>query len=135
MAGKTALKVSAAAKTFMDIVAACRYRQGPNPETMPLTNFTFWAGAGFSRSWDPTAPTGVELFELSAKLLEVFAETTVLARVFGIEGRRATIEDIRQIVYQLDMYERYPDVCSRYVDPQNISIMRGALRAHCRAVR
>jgi hypothetical protein len=113
----------------MEIVAAFRYQQGPDPKDMPLTNFTFWVGAGFSKSWDLTAPTGVELFNLSSKLLEGFADSSVLSRVFGIDGRGATIGDIRQIVYQLDMYERYPDVCSRYVDHQNISIMRGALRA------
>lgn len=128
-AKKARRKVSEAASVFMELVARYRYQQGPNPKWMPLTNFTFWAGAGFSKSWDPTAPTGLELFNLSAKLLEEFAESTVFARVFGIEGRDANIEDVRQIVYQLDMYERYPDVCSRYVDPQNIGIMRGALRA------
>jgi hypothetical protein len=36
--------------------------QGPNPN--PLTNFTFFLGAGFSKSWDVAYPTGPALFEV-----------------------------------------------------------------------
>jgi hypothetical protein len=90
---KKARKVSETAKVFMEIVAAFRYQQGPDPKDMPLTNFTFWVGAGFSKSWDLTAPTGMELFKLSPKVLEGFADGSVLSRVFGIDGRGASIDD------------------------------------------
>src|SRR5262249_4047981 len=35
---------------------------------------------------------------------------------------------LRQIVYRLDMYEKYPDLRSRYMDDQNIRMLRAALR-------
>ena len=50
--------------------------------------------------------------------------------MFGLNAfDEITPEQLRQIVYQIDMYERYPDVRSRYMDEQNLRIFRGALRA------
>ncbi len=50
--------------------------------------------------------------------------------MFGLDTfEEIAPEKLRQIVYQIDMYERYPDVRSRYVDEQNLRMFRGALRA------
>ncbi|MDT3380074.1 hypothetical protein RNI52_22305 [Labrys neptuniae] len=122
--------VSEAATSFMKLVSHFSYQQGPRAKSIGLTNFTFFAGAGFSKSWDPLAPVGSELFSLKSEVIEAVADVGALARMFGLD----TLEDItpdqlRQIVYQIDMYERYPDVRSRYVDEQNLRIFRGALRA------
>ena len=38
-------------------------------------------------------------------------------------------DQLRQVVYQIDMHERYPDVRSRYIDDQNLRMLRAALRA------
>lgn len=123
-------KVSAAAKEFMALVGTLSYQQGPNPEPRHLTNLTFWAGAGFSKSWDPKAPVGSELFTLESKVIERVADTAALQRMFGLDSFSGiTPEHLRQIVYQIDMYERYPDVRSRYVDEQNLRMFRAALRA------
>ena len=106
------------------------YPMGPSPAPQGLTNFTFFAGAGFSKSWDPTAPVGSELFTLETAVLERVADVGALNRMFGIASFEAISADqLRQINYQLDMYERYPDVRSRYVDGQNLLAFRGALRA------
>ncbi len=122
--------VSAAAAEFMTLVRALSYQQGPNPEPRGLTNFTFWAGAGFSKSWDPKAPVGSELFTLDSKVIERVADTAALQRMFGLDSFSGiTPESLRQIVYQIDMYERHPDVRSRYVDEQNLRMFRAALRA------
>jgi hypothetical protein len=106
-----------------------QYQEGPKPEPRPLTHFTFWAGAGFSKSWDEDAPVGKQLFTLDARNLQGIADPMVLSRLFGMNGEHIEDDDLRQIVYQLDMYERYSDMCSRYIDPQNINIIRAGLRA------
>ncbi len=119
-----------AAKCFMEIIAHLSYQQGPHPLSRGLTNLTFFAGAGFSKSWDPRAPVGSELFTLPTKVIERVADIGALSRMFGLDSiAKISPEILRQIVYQIDMYERYPDVRSRYMDEQNLRMFRGALRA------
>jgi hypothetical protein len=113
----------------MALVERHRYDQGAAPQPRPLTDFTFWAGAGFSKSWDPNAPIGNELFSLSRADLRGPIDSNDFARLRGVDDEEITLDGIRQIVYQLDMYERYPDVQSRYIDPQSIKMFRAALRA------
>ena len=123
-------KPSEAAITFMALVSKYSYQQGPDAKNTGLTNFTFFAGAGFSKSWDPKAPLGSELFELDTNVIERVADAGTLMRMFNLsEFDKITPEQLRQIIYQIDMYERYPDVRSRYMDEQNLRIFRGALRA------
>lgn len=127
---KKKIKVSDAARAFMGAVAHYSYQQGPQARIRGLTNFTFFAGAGFSKSWDPKAPIGSELFTLTSDILERVADVGALARMFGLDPMEPiSPEQLRQIVYQIDMYERYPDVRSRYMDDQNLQMFRGALRA------
>ncbi|WP_165504998.1 SIR2 family protein [Rhizobium leguminosarum] len=123
-------QAQSAAEIFMSLVDHYSYQQGPTLRTKGLTNFTFFAGAGFSKAWDPAAPIGSELFTIKPDVIEKVADVGALARMFGL----STLDDIepemlRQIVYQIDMYERYPDVRSRYIDDQNLRMFRGALRA------
>jgi hypothetical protein len=127
---KQLANVSAAAKSFMELVAHFSYQQGPRPQSRGLTNLTFFAGAGFSKSWNPRAPVGSELFTLRTDVIERVADVGALSRMFGLNSfAEISPEKLRQIVYQIDMYERYPDVRSRYVDEQNLRMFRGALRA------
>jgi hypothetical protein len=90
----------------------------------PLTNIVFWAGAGFSKSWEPNSPTGDELFTLHnippASLLSTLAE------LYGT-GETIPCKQFRHLVYQMEMFERYPDLRSRYFDAQNITASRNAL--------
>jgi hypothetical protein len=98
----------------------------------PLTHATFWAGAGFSKAWEPTAPVGEQLFTLDEKFLGDIALSSTLYDICGVEPLHSiSHRQLRQIVYQLDMFERYPDLHSRYLDDQNIHIFRAAL---CNAV-
>jgi len=121
---------NSAARTFMELVDHFSYEQGPSPRPKGLTNFTFFAGAGFSKAWDPKAPVGSELFTIKPNVIEKVADVGALARMFGLSSLDDIEPDqLRQIVYQIDMYERYPDVRSRYVDEQNLRMFRGALRA------
>lgn len=118
-----------AAKAFMELIEAHRYQKARPHGFVPLTNITVWAGAGFSKSWTAKAPDATQLFTLDADALESVADLGVLSRLFGVQDSSVTPEQLRQVVYQLDMYERYPEICPRYIDAQNLNIMRGGIRA------
>ena len=123
-------RVSEAAEAFMRLVEHFSYQQGPHPESRGLTNLTFWAGAGFSKAWDPKAPPGSELFTFETGLIDQSISLYALSLMFGFDSlNKISYDQLRQIVYQLDMYERYPDVRSRYIDDQNIRLLRAALRS------
>lgn len=120
----------APAEAFVQLVDRFSYRRNRTDRAMALTNFTFFAGAGFSKAWDPQAPVGCELFTLDRQLIEAVADARTLTRMFGLNGSGEVSPDaLRQIVYQLDMYDRFPDVRPRYLDEQNLRMFRGALRA------
>ena len=119
---------SKAVGTFVELMKRFRYAQIPEPRR--LTNFTIWAGAGFARSWCPQAPLGNELFTLDPELLSPFDYSLALARIFGKEPlEKIRPRDLRRMVYQLDMYQRYPEIRSRYVDDQNIRMLNAVLRS------
>lgn len=120
-------KASPAVIELKRLVERFRYPQAPQP--WPLTNLTIFAGAGFSKSWDTNAPVGTALFTLDWKHVAEVLDPEVLARQFGTDRGELGLEDIRQINYQIDMYERYPDIRSRYLDGQNLPMIRAALRA------
>jgi hypothetical protein len=89
-----------------------------------LTNIVFWAGAGFSKAWEPRSP-GSELFTINSA--PTGSLLSALADLFGTDGK-ISYEQFRQLIYQLDMYERYPDLRGRYFDAQNIAMARSVLR-------
>ena len=123
-------QVSEAATSFMDLVKQFDYQQAHGPKSHGLTNLTFWAGAGFSKSWDPKAPVSKVLFTFNTGLIEHAADTFALSRIFGFDlSDNISYEQFRQIVYELDMNERYPDIRPRYIDDQNLRLFRAALRS------
>lgn len=123
-------QVSEAATSFMKLVEQFDYQQAHGPKNHGLTNLTFWAGAGFSKSWDPKAPVSEDLFTLKTGLIEHAADTFALSRIFGFDLHdNISYEQFRQIVYELDMNERYPDIRPRYIDDQNLRLFRAALRS------
>ena len=115
-----------AAAEFMQLVDHFGYQ--PYPEGRGLTNLTFWAGAGFSKAWDPKAPLGKKLFTL--KVIDPAVSSFAESHILGFDlSQDISYDQFRQIVYQLDMYERYPDVRPRYIDDQNLRFLRAALRS------
>jgi SIR2-like domain len=93
----------------------------------PLTNIVFWAGAGFSKAWEPASPVGSQLFALERGSLGNLSLLDTLIDLFGTDNQ-ISFEQLRQLLYQLDMYDRYPDLRSRYFDDQNICMSRNTLR-------
>lgn len=121
--------VSEAAATFVEMAKRFRYVDGVGGPPRGLTNFTLWAGAGFSKSWDSKAPVGKKLFTLKGTLEEPFVDPLVMSRLFGLDTFSGLDPDeLRRVIYQLDMYERYPEIRTRYVDEQNLRLCHAALR-------
>jgi|GEM_PF-580234 len=118
-----------AAQAFVDLIDVFRSPMGAAPPH-PLTNFTFFAGAGFSKSWDIQAPVSDKLFTFESDDFQGLVDPMALTRTFGIDSfGTVTADAFRQMLYHLDVNERFPDVRSRYLDDQNISMIRGGLRA------
>jgi SIR2-like domain len=118
----------AAARAFADLIAEMGCRSATRSPR--LRNLTFWAGAGFSRAWEAASPTGTELFTLELSALEDIVTPLALRRLFGVDPTASlTPAALRQIVYFLDMNEKYPEVSGRYYDRDSIRRLRAALRA------
>lgn len=127
---KRSAVIDPAVQTFVEVVNALTYKNGPDAAAAPLRNLTFWVGAGFSKAWNGKFPTSAELFRISGREADRIADPGALERTFGIDMLGGLDFDrVRAFVYQLDMQARYPDVRSRYVDEQNIKAIRAALAA------
>ena len=120
----------AAPRAFSSLVAEMGCMRQPAARPARLRNVTFWAGAGFSKAWEAASPTGVELFTLELSALEDIVTPLALRRLFGVDPAGSlTPAALRQIVYFLDMNEKYPEVSGRYYDRDSIRRLRAALRA------
>jgi hypothetical protein len=94
----------------------------------PLTNFTFFLGAGFSKAWSSKYPTGDQLFKITD---EELTDLHLLARAADIAGFSNThglnMEQIKQIIYTLDMNAKYPAIRSRYIDAKTVPLIKAEL--------
>src|ERR1700744_4143078 len=119
-----------ATRVFGDLVAAMSYKGKPNNRRLPLGNITFWAGAGFSKSWDLQNPTGGELFTIPKKEFDGVIDSGSFWRLFGgsEDDKTVSFDAFQQIVYMLDMHERHADIRSRYFDIYNLGELRRKLR-------
>ncbi|MCV0437443.1 MAG: hypothetical protein K5880_02340 [Hydrogenophaga sp.] len=102
-----------------------------NPRSLPLTNVTFFLGAGFSKSWDERFPVGNALFSFTYKEwqkldgpLEEFLNL-INYRVLNLDIDASMFKDI---VYQIGMMKKYPDMRPRYIDDQNLALVEKHLR-------
>lgn len=103
--------------------------QGPNPH--PLTNFTFFLGAGFSKSWALAYPTGPALFEVPHLQRDqlMYVERAAISTA-PPPPANLQMSDISQLVYSLDMNAKYPAIRARYTDDHNIRQSKNLLRAY-----
>ncbi|MDN8612407.1 hypothetical protein [Variovorax ginsengisoli] len=115
-------------KLFAELLA----RAHPNvPTNIPLTNVTFFLGAGFSKSWDSRFPVGDALFSFSYKEwhkhggpLEEFLALNNYPP-FNLDLSASLFKDI---VYQIGMMRKYPEMRPRYIDDQNLDMVEKHLR-------
>lgn len=100
-------------------------------DNLPLTNVTFFLGAGFSKSWDEAFPVGSDLFTFTysewSKLGGPLDEFLSLSNyhTFGLDIDASMFKDI---VYQIGMMKKYPDMRPRYIDDQNLEQVEKHLR-------
>ncbi|WP_423369470.1 hypothetical protein [Burkholderia sp. LMG 32019] len=113
---------------FAELLADARPRAEVN---IPLTNLTFFTGAGFSKSWDINFPVGDALFSFKhnewAKHGEALHEFLSLNNYqpFDLDITASLFKDI---VYQIGMMRKYPVIRPRYIDDQNLDAIERHLR-------
>lgn len=99
--------------------------------SMALTNVTFFLGAGFSKSWDKAFPVGNDLFSFSyaewEKLDGPLAEFLTLSN-YQTHGLDIDASMFKDIVYQIGMMKKYPEMRPRYIDDQNLEMVEKHLR-------
>src|SRR5262249_23285953 len=94
-----------------------RRRIPDGPGVFPLTNFTFFVGAGFSKSWSENYPTGAQLFRVPKDDRVALHNVESVANFPSIlPGNDLQMDAIKQLVYTLEMNQRYHTIRSRYVD-------------------
>lgn len=109
-------------RIFLDLIKEFSYKGKDYSEVMPLTNITFFLGAGFSKAWDEKYPVADELFSF-----KLFDESEILWQ-FGRSIGYSTLEKIdfnifRDIVYNIGMQKKYESIRSRYADQYNLELV------------
>lgn len=100
-------------------------------KNLPLTNVTFFLGAGFSKSWDPAFPIGNALFSFTYSewsKLDGPLEEFLSLNNFGTYDLDIDASMFKDIVYQIGMMKKYPDMRPRYIDDQNLEEVEKHLR-------
>ena len=97
----------------------------------PLTNITFFLGAGFSKAWDTKYPGGDELFNIYDSDKTTFSsETHTFATELGyFPYGKLSPKIVKDLVYQLNMQLKYPTLRTRYMDERSISILINEVKA------
>lgn len=114
-------------KQFSEILFASR---PTSQSSLPLTNLTFFLGAGFSKSWDIRFPVGNSLFSFTfdewSEHGEILGEFLALNNYPPNSDLTASM--FKDIVYQIGMMRKYPSIRSRYIDDQNLDMVERHLR-------
>jgi len=92
--------------------------EGKTESLTPLTNVTFFLGAGFSKSWDNTFPTGYDLFNF--KVDDYSDDLSEFVLNIGFPDK-LDYSLFRDMTYYLSMQKKYSVLKSRYLDTYNIS--------------
>jgi hypothetical protein len=117
--------MKSSAEIFASLIKEFSYKKSGDA---PLCNFSFFLGAGFSKSWDKRFPVGNNLFTLEESdwCNGVLGEFLQLSN-YKIEKIEPSL--FKDIVYQIGMFKKYPDIRPRYIDEQNIEILETELIA------
>ena len=127
------LKNQSAVEAFYKLVNSYK-----DKEKSYNTNFVFFVGAGFSKAWDEKFPGGKDLFEefsnesrLFNDSLECYLQTmswckqkTLNRDIFNID-----FDDLKKIVFSLDMYEKYKELRPKYIDSNGLKMIKKNLSA------
>lgn len=119
-----------AARAFRELMLKHSSQQdGP----VGLTNVTFFVGAGFSKTWDPTSPTGYELFTFPRHFLEGMSSRIEIDELLTQPGY-PTLDDaapakFKELVYNLSMQLKYPGIRTRYADERSLHFVMNEIKA------
>ena len=98
-----------------------------------LCNVAFFVGSGFSKAWDRRSPGSSELFTIDVAKLDVAQRLPRLMSYLESHGYEAapliTPAMLKDLIYQLNMQLKYPEIRSRYVDDQNLSLVYNEIKA------
>ncbi|EMK02343.1 SIR2 family protein [Leptospira sp. B5-022] len=98
---------------------------------VPGSSVTFFLGSGFSKAWDKTFPNSEELFTIPSTL---FNELSYLPSLFFSNSKWESFKDgisfkeLREIVYEISMYLRYPETRPSYIDRNNASFLLSEIK-------
>jgi len=107
------------AMLFEEIISQFSY-VGKIDRVCPLTNITFFVGAGFGKAWDERFPTGNDLFTIPREI--VFKSdylSKYLTASFGVFDSDLTPSLLKDVVYSINMQLKYPEIRTRYIDAYN----------------
>ena len=111
---------------FCELVSNFSY-EGKGDRHPHLRELTFWTGAGFSKAWWKHAPLVEELFEIPSDDLEPIVSAGPLYGLIGETSGNIGIDEVRDLLFRMDVFERYPDLRSRYFDEWNARGLRNAI--------
>lgn len=115
-------------EAFATLIKSASYQDKEFSSLTPLTNITFFLGAGFSKSWDVSFPTGNELFSFDiSKYSDDFYE--FVDNIGYGNKTQLTFSTFKDIAYQLSMQKKYSSIRSRYIDLYNLSFVENAINA------
>jgi hypothetical protein len=87
---------------FVQLIKSASYEDKELGALVPLTNVTFFLGAGFSKSWDSRYPTGYELFSMEASKYSDDLTDFIDSLGFNAKGK-LNFADFKDIAYQVSM--------------------------------
>lgn len=119
-----------AVTAFRDLVKRYSYKE--EGQTL-LTNITFFVGAGFSKSWDRSSPTGSELFTFTKDFIEASATEIEVDELLTQPGYPA-LEDtapakFKELVYNISMQLKYPGIRTCYMDNSSLTSVLNEVKA------
>ena len=120
--------MSESAAEFASLLRAAQPTPAPG---VHLTNVSFFLGAGFSKSWDARFPVGDELFSFSYD--DWYKHDGPLEEFLNLNNYQTFSLDIsasmfKDLVYQIGMMKKYPEMRPRYIDDQNLEMVEKHLR-------
>ncbi|HWK03781.1 MAG TPA: hypothetical protein VNS58_09120 [Puia sp.] len=115
-------------KAFAELIKSASYKDKNYTQLTPLTNVTFFLGAGFSKSWDKSFPTGNELFSFKIEdysdELDEFIDNIGFLNIGKID-----FSTFKDMAYHVSMQKKYPSIRSRYIDLYNLEMIENAINA------
>jgi len=113
--------------SFLDLMQS----RTPVANDFPITrNVTFWCGAGFSKSWNPKAPTDGTLFSIERSTFLQFPNLCHVLKALGWQDNdNIGFEGFKTLSYVIDMQLKYPEIRNQFLDEGNLRLSLNEIRS------